>query len=616
MAKLRASCDAEQAMDCPACHQPNVDGARFCAKCGALLPAAAADQQDSLIGQIVGGRYRITQVLGEGGMGRVYLAEQQMGTNIRKVAVKTLQTQFAKDPQVLARFHRECGTVSELEHPNTIQFFDFGQTPDGHLYIAMEYVQGQSLSDVLQQGPMHPERAVRIIAQICGSLEEAHGRGVVHRDLKPDNVILTTRAGQSDFVKVLDFGIAKRSEAKDQAQEQKLTQQGMVLGTPPYMSPEQFTGKELDPRSDIYSLAIMAYEMLTGRLPFEADTAWQWATQHMTAQPFPFEMTPTSAGIPHAMKQAILRALSKDPMQRQANVRQFYQELSSGGTGVGAVSPSLPTVHDAPATTTEPTAVIGRVSSAGQSHPGYGGYGSGPHAHVTGGGQTFPTSPQPQVYAPPPPPRSGKGFIIGLVVLAGLLAIVGVVLVAQRLRPKEEVALTIPTATNTTAPAAPAAPDKPVGQPAADPAGGAKPGIVTPAGAGHKVGPSPTPAASPAVGASAAPSAAPAASTSTAPPPAPTPTTPSLTGEPACAEARRLAEVEDIAGAIRVFAGCTGAGATGARNAIARRAPEAVKRRIFNGDCAGARALVSALNGIGAGGAASSIVENAPQCKN
>src|SRR3954454_5922459 len=319
-------------MDCPACHQPNVEGARFCAKCGALLPMPTSEGEDTLVGQIIGGRYRITQLLGEGGMGRVYLAEQQMGTNVRKVAVKTLQTQFAKDPQVLARFHRECGTVSELEHPNTIQFFDFGQTPDGQLYIAMEFVQGESLSDALKPGPMRSDRVLRILAQVCGSLEEAHGRGVVHRDLKPDNIILTTRAGQADFVKVLDFGIAKRSEAKDTAQEQKLTQQGMVLGTPPYMSPEQFTGKELDARSDIYSLAVMAYEMLTGRLPFDADTPWQWATQHMTAQPFPFETVASSAAIPHPMKQGILRALSKNREERQGTVRQFYDEVAGGGT--------------------------------------------------------------------------------------------------------------------------------------------------------------------------------------------------------------------------------------------------------------------------------------------
>ena len=378
-------------MDCAACHTANVDGARFCAKCGALLPTPSAEDKDSLIGQIVGGRYRVTQLLGEGGMGRVYVAEQQMGTNVRKVAVKTLQSQYAQDPQVLARFHRECGTVSELEHPNTIHFFDFGQTPDGQLYIAMEFVQGQSLSAALQQGPMRPERVLKILAQVCGSLEEAHGRGVVHRDLKPDNIILTTRAGQADFVKVLDFGIAKRSEAKDKAQEQKLTQQGMVLGTPPYMSPEQFSGKELDARSDIYSLGVMAYEMLTGRLPFEADTAWEWATAHMTAAPFPFESIPAAAGVPSPMKQAILRALSKDRGDRQPDVRRFYEDLANAGTGVAA-APPIAVAHPAGGTAAMPA--MGAAGGAG-SNPGFT---PQPVAHATPGGQAFP--------APPPPPAA------------------------------------------------------------------------------------------------------------------------------------------------------------------------------------------------------------------
>ena len=135
---------------------------------------------------------------------------------------------------------------------------------------------------------MMPDRVAHIMEQICGSLEEAHGRGIVHRDLKPDNVVLVERAGKKDFVKVLDFGIAKRSKEEDK-NEQKLTQQGMVLGTPPYMSPEQFTGRPIDARSDIYSLGVMAYEMLTGKLPFKADTAWEWATQHMTQPPIPIE---------------------------------------------------------------------------------------------------------------------------------------------------------------------------------------------------------------------------------------------------------------------------------------------------------------------------------------
>jgi len=219
-------------MECPACHTPNADGARFCAKCGALLPAGPSEEADPLIGSVIGGRFRILGVLGEGGMGRVYNGEQQMGTSVRKVAVKTLLAQYAKDPQVLARFMRECGTVSELEHPNTIKVYDFGQTPSGELYIAMELLTGVSLEKALESGALAPERVDRILGQTCGSLHEAHDKGIVHRDLKPANIYLTTRAGEDDVVKVLDFGIAKRDE-KHSKHEAKLTQQGTALGTPP-----------------------------------------------------------------------------------------------------------------------------------------------------------------------------------------------------------------------------------------------------------------------------------------------------------------------------------------------------------------------------------------------
>lgn len=269
-------------------------------------------------------------------MGRVYTAEQQMGTTVRKAAVKTLLAQYAKDPQVLARFNRECGTVAELEHPNTIKVYDFGQTNTGELYIAMELLVGTSLEEALEKGgAMAPDRVERIIGQASGSLQEAHDKGIVHRDLKPANIFLTKRAGEEDYVKVLDFGIAKRAERPD-SKEQKLTQQGTVLGTPPYMSPEQFRGQELDNRSDIYSLAVVTYEMLTGRLPFDADTPWAWATQHLTQQPFPFEITPVGANVPPKMRAAILRGLEKDRNKRQTSVKQFFEELSMGGVRIGA----------------------------------------------------------------------------------------------------------------------------------------------------------------------------------------------------------------------------------------------------------------------------------------
>jgi eukaryotic-like serine/threonine-protein kinase len=247
-------------MECPACQSPNIDAARFCAKCGALLPDTPAAEVDPVLGTVIGGRFHIVGILGEGGMGRVYSAEQQMGTSVRKAAVKMLLAQYAKDPQVVARFMRECGTVSELEHPNTIKVYDYGQTGDGDLYIAMELLAGASLEKTLEQGPLPAARVERILAQVCGSLQEAHDKGIVHRDLKPANIYLTKRGGRdagADYVKVLDFGIAKRDDKG--GKEAKLTQQGTVLGTPPYMSPEQFRGQELDPRSDIYSRGVMTY---------------------------------------------------------------------------------------------------------------------------------------------------------------------------------------------------------------------------------------------------------------------------------------------------------------------------------------------------------------------
>ncbi|MFO0711789.1 MAG: protein kinase [Sandaracinus sp.] len=313
---------------CQRCQHPNEDHAKFCLSCGAMLEVEVADQADPMVGKVIQGRYRPTRLLGEGGMGRVYEAEQKMGAATRKVAIKTLHPEFSQDPQIVARFNRECETVIELSHPNTIQFFDFGQLDDQTLFIVMEFIQGRALAAELEQtGALDPARVDKILIQVCGSLNEAHQRGIVHRDLKPDNILLTDRGGQHDFVKVLDFGIAKKGDAED-PQKAKLTKQGMVLGTPPYMSPEQFSGKQLDARSDIYSMGIVAYEMLTGQLPFDAKTPWEWATKHLTAPPTPFEAHPRGAAIAQYKKDAIMRALSKSPDQRQANILQFMSEVT------------------------------------------------------------------------------------------------------------------------------------------------------------------------------------------------------------------------------------------------------------------------------------------------
>jgi serine/threonine-protein kinase len=394
---------------------------------------------DRLVGLEIGGKYKIVSLLGEGGMGCVYKGEQKLGNTIRKVAIKTLHEHLSHDPQILARFEREVGTVAGLQHPNTIQVFDFGKMDDGTLYIVMEFVEGKSVAGWLEtSGPMEPARVVNILKQVCGSLEEAHGLGIVHRDLKPDNIVLCDKAGQHDWVEVLDFGIAKRSNETDE-KEQKLTQQGMVLGTPPYMSPEQFTGRPVDRRSDIYSLAVMAYEMLTGGLPFNGNTAWEWATAHMTAQPRPLETFPISQRIPPAMKAAILRGLEKDPLRRPQTVTEFFNMFS---TGAGAPSQDYSLVPGGMATPPpmgqpmqQPQYARGNTQQGTPVPTPVPGYPTPPPGYQTGqvyatppqGAHTYTPQPFPQMATPPPvqEKKGGGGFAIAVVFLALAVLVVG-----------------------------------------------------------------------------------------------------------------------------------------------------------------------------------------------
>ncbi len=401
---------------CKRCEKPNADEAKFCLHCGAMLEQAPADGGDPLIGQILLHRYRVLSVLGEGGMGKVYLAEQKMGTATRKVAIKTLHPELGNDPQLVARFHRESETVIELSHPNTIQFYDFGELEDRTLFIVMEFIEGEDLAHALQRGPIDPARADKLLIQICGSLHEAHQRGVVHRDLKPENVLLTDRGGQTDFVKVLDFGIAKRSEAEDESQA-KLTKQGMVLGTPPYMSPEQFSGQALDARSDIYSLGVMAYEMLTGQLPFEAKTPWEWATKHLTAQPAPLEASPHGARLPEQKKRAIMRALQKNRDHRHGTVLEFLQEFTGYQDAQAAwtMATSAGGLMATPNPNATPRAPVGTPGPMPQT---------GPHATGTGPYQTPTPHPSQQQWGGYPSSSmeevstsgSGVGKILALLV--------------------------------------------------------------------------------------------------------------------------------------------------------------------------------------------------------
>ncbi len=413
-------------MQCPSCQTPVDDSQRFCPACGTVLAQGEGQGPDPMIGQVLGGKYTVIRLLGEGGMGAVYEGEQQLGTAKRKVAVKTLHPHLSRDPKIKARFEREVGTIAELEHPNTIQVYDFGTTAEGILYIVMEFLHGKSLADQLEkQGAMAPERVVNILEQVCGSLEEAHARGIVHRDLKPDNVVLVERAGKKDFVKVLDFGIAKRSKEEDK-DEQKLTQQGMVLGTPPYMSPEQFTGKPIDSRSDIYSLAVMAYEMLSGKLPFKADTAWEWATQHMTQPPIPIETLPEASRATEAMRGALRKALAKSPDDRFQTVREFFDAFAGTAAvpGVAASGPArqkteVGTPLDVGAAFGAPTPMGPMGGMPGAAAQGY---------TPVGGNVAFPTP----AGIPQPPPRDagGGGNRKTLLIAAGLIGVVSVVAIA------------------------------------------------------------------------------------------------------------------------------------------------------------------------------------------
>ena len=415
-----------------------------------------------LIGTTIAGKYKITALLGEGGMGCVYVGEQQMGTAVRKVAVKTLHKHLSTDQKIKERFARECGTVSQLHHPNTIQVFDFGTTPEGLLYIVMEFVKGQSVAAVIEkEGPMDPVRVEKILTQVCGSLQEAHEAGIVHRDLKPENVVLCDRAGQTDWVEVLDFGIAKRSSEND-PNEAKLTQQGMVLGTPPYMSPEQFTGLPIDARSDIYALGVMSYEMLTGQLPFEANTAWEWATKHMTAQPKPIEAQPNGGLLPERARATIMRALEKRPEDRPTSAKEFIESFAGGASTVPTAAPVVPSQRT-PVKTEMGQPAVGAMAPMGGAPPAaygappaaYGAPPAGPGGYAPPAPAAYGAPPAPAVPQSPgraePPAKGNTGLILGI---AGALAVVVVIVLVVALKGSGGNKTTVLAATATvTAPA-------------------------------------------------------------------------------------------------------------------------------------------------------------------
>jgi serine/threonine-protein kinase len=285
---------------------------------------------DPFVGKVIDGRYEIQARIGEGGMGVVYKARQ---TSIdRVVAIKMLNAQMASDPTWVQRFNNEAKACSRLQHPNTIRMFDFGQTNDGRLFMTMEFLDGMSLREAVSKGPLAPQRVVKILIQCCASLAEAHSIGIIHRDIKPDNVFLLNMAGSPDFVKLLDFSVAKLLEG-----DRMKTQAGVVFGTPQYMSPEQGRGLPLDARSDLYALGILAFEMLTGNVPFNDDNPMTVIQMHLHGA-----IPPLAQTIPPSVQQIVRRALEKDPSRRYQSAgemmqhcQQVFAEVTQGGMSVG-----------------------------------------------------------------------------------------------------------------------------------------------------------------------------------------------------------------------------------------------------------------------------------------
>ena len=283
------------------------------------------------IGELVSDRYRILARLGAGGMGAVYVAEHTLMR--KRVALKLLHPSMAQTPEAVARFRREAEAVASLEHPNITAATDFGQTPDGSFFLVLEYLDGQSLRKALQDGPMAPARALRIARQIALALDHAHAAGIVHRDLKPENVMLVRREDEPDFAKVLDFGVARIESTPERGAGQPLTRAGTVMGTPEYMAPEQALGERVTPRADLYSLGIVMYEMLTGRLPFEGDNI-ALMSLHIVAPVPPMAERAPGQSVPANIEALVLRLLEKEPAARLSSATELIagiDEITRGG---------------------------------------------------------------------------------------------------------------------------------------------------------------------------------------------------------------------------------------------------------------------------------------------
>ena len=288
-------------------------------------------RQQGLVGQVIDGKYQILSILGTGGMGIVYKAEHALMNRI--VAIKVLHSHLVEDEEFLKRFQHEARVASKLTHTNAVIIFDFGiwnRLP----YIVMEFVEGRTLKQkLLEDGALKPEYLFTIIEQAGRALTEAHAIGIVHRDLKPDNIMISRREDGTEKIEVLDFGIAKLLHQTGDRSAVVKTQAGQFFGTPQYASPEQVLGKELDVRSDIYSLGIILYESLTGQVPFDSPSMMETLMKQLNQQPLPLRVTKPDLRIPQAVDDVVLKCLAKDPSGRYQSVAELTAALGAAVSG-------------------------------------------------------------------------------------------------------------------------------------------------------------------------------------------------------------------------------------------------------------------------------------------
>jgi serine/threonine-protein kinase len=315
---------------------------------------SSGTKADPLIGKTIAGRFTVLDIIARGGMGKVYRAVQEPLDRI--CALKVLHPKYdgEEDPEFQKRFFLEAATAAKFSHPNTVTIFDYGR--DGDIYfIAMEYVRGRTLYRALrEEGPFSEKRVAFIVRQVARSLREAHALGVIHRDMKPANIVLVETSDEGDAVKVLDFGLVK-DVTKEQGED--LTEQGLFMGSPKYMAPEQILGNPVSPATDVYSLGIVAYELLTGQVPFDKGTSVKTLMAHVN-EPVPrLAGVNPSVQISAAMEGVVLRCLRKNPAERYANIDELLGALSEVEGGAGALTDSRHAMR-----VVEPPSMPGRIA--------------------------------------------------------------------------------------------------------------------------------------------------------------------------------------------------------------------------------------------------------------